>query len=76
MSYTASSTETYSTLDIETVFTSFKAELCMIASSSTALTTAQAEEHGYDAEYLAKRGYLKWADVTLFVIPSTPQPAS
>ena len=59
MSYTASSTETYSTLDIETVFTSFKAELRMIAASSTALTAAQAEEHGYDAEYLAKTGLSK-----------------
>lgn len=65
MSYTTSSTETYSTLDVETVFTSFKAELRMIAASSAALTLAKAEEYGDDAEYLAKKGYLKWVDVTL-----------
>lgn len=65
MTYAATTTETYSTLDIEAVFRSFRAELRMIAASSAALTTAKAEEYGYDVEYLAKKEYLASVDVTL-----------
>jgi hypothetical protein len=38
----------------------------MIADSSGAMTRAQAEEYGHDVEYLAKKDYLNYVDVTLF----------
>jgi len=38
----------------------------MIADSSGAMTRTQAEEYGHDIEYLAKKDYLKYVDVTLF----------
>jgi hypothetical protein len=38
----------------------------MIADSSGAMTRTEAEEYGHDVEYLAKKGYLKYVDVTLF----------
>ena len=66
MTYVTTSTETYSVLDIEAVFRSFKTELRMIADSSLALTRTEADEYGHDAEYLAKNGYLKSVDTTLF----------
>ncbi len=65
MTYATTSTETYTTLDVEAVFRSLKAELRMTAASSSALTPAKAEDYGYDAEYLAKKGYLESVDVTL-----------
>lgn len=67
MTYSASQTETYSTADIENVFRRFTTDLRMIADSSGAMTRAKAEEYGHDVEYLAKRDYLKYVDVTLFV---------
>ena len=66
MSYTTTHSATYSAVDIENVFKSFKQELMMIAQSSTAMTITQAEACGYDAEYLAKNKYLKSVDITLF----------
>lgn len=66
MTYSASQTETYSIADIENVFRQFTTDLRMIADSSGAMTRAQAEEYGHDVEYLAKRDYLKYVDVTLF----------
>ena len=66
MTYSASQTETYSTVDIENVFRRFTTDLRMIADSSGAMTRAQAEEYGHDVEYLAKKDYLKYVDVTLF----------
>ena len=65
MTYATTGTEIYSVVDIEAVFRSFKADLRMIAASTSALTQAKAEEYGYDAEYLAKKGYLASVDVTL-----------
>lgn len=66
MTYSASQTETYSTADIENVFRRFTTDLRMIADSSGAMTRTQAEEYGHDVEYLAKKDYLKYVDVTLF----------
>lgn len=66
MSYSATRTETYSTVDIENVFRRFTTDLRMIADSSGAMTRAQAEEYGHDVEYLAKNDYLEFVDVTLF----------
>lgn len=65
MIYATTNTETYSVLDVETVFRSFKTELRMIADSSCAFTREKAEKYGHDAEYLAKMGYLKLVDLTL-----------
>jgi hypothetical protein len=65
MTYATTGTQTYTALDIEAVFRSFKADLRMVAASTSALTLAKAEEYGYDAEYLAKNGYLASVDVTL-----------
>lgn len=65
MTYVVSSTETYSTVDIENVFRRFTTDLRMIADSSGTITRTEVEKYGYDIEYLAKRGYLQSADVTL-----------
>lgn len=69
MSYTAtataSGTETYSVLDIETVMRRVLGDLLMIASSSASASEAKVREYAHDIELLAKRGYLKSADVTL-----------
>lgn len=69
MSYTAtataSGTETYSVLDIETVLRRVLGDLLMIASSSASITEAKAREYAHDIELLAKKGYLRSADVTL-----------
>lgn len=66
MTYSATRTETYSTADVENVFRRFTTDLRMIADSSGTITRAKAEEYGHDVEYLAKYGYLKFVDVTLF----------
>lgn len=65
MTYATTGTQTYTALDVEAVFRSFKADLRMIAASTSALTAAKAEDYCYDAEYLAKKGYLASVDVTL-----------
>lgn len=59
-------TYTYTTTDIETVVRRFTADLVMIAQSSGALTEAEAREYAHDVEVLAKAGYLKAVDLTLF----------
>ncbi len=59
-------THTYTTTDIETVVRRFTADLVMIAQSSGALTEAEAREYAHDVEELAKAGYLKAVDLTLF----------
>lgn len=68
MSYTGTATvsETYTTVDIENVIRRVTADLVMIAASSGAITEAKAREYGHDIELLAKNGYLRKADVTLF----------
>lgn len=64
---TNTQTETYSVVDIEATFRRFKTDLLMIADSTASMTREQAENYAYDAEYLAKKGYLKSVDVTLIV---------
>ncbi len=59
-------TYTYTTTDIEAVIRRFTADLVMIAQSSGALTEATAREYAHDVEELAKAGYLKAVDLTLF----------
>lgn len=66
MSYTASSTYTYSVVDIEVVMRRFAADIIMIAASTQAITEATARDYAHDAEVLAKNGYLRTVDLTLF----------
>lgn len=69
MSYTAtasaSDTETYSVSDIGTVMQRVRGDLLMIATSSGSITEAKARQYAHDIELLAKRGYLRAADITL-----------
>lgn len=63
---TESETETYSVTDIEIVMRRFSADIAMIATSSAAITEAKARDYAHDVELLAKAGYLKAVDLTLF----------
>lgn len=65
MSYTETTSYTYTVADIETVMRRFSADIVMIAQSSGAITEEKAREYAYDAEMLAKNDYLKKVDVTL-----------
>lgn len=62
---TGTGTYTYSIADVEAVCRRFTADLVMIAQSSGAMTEAEARDHAYDIEALAKKGYLRQVDVTL-----------
>jgi hypothetical protein len=70
MSYAASATESetysYTIADVETVARRFTADLVMIAQSSGAITEDKARQYAHDVEALAKKGYLKQVDITLF----------
>jgi hypothetical protein len=66
MTYTGSETYTYTIADIETVVRRFTADLVMIAQSSGSITEAKAHQYAHDVELLAKNGYLKRVDLTLF----------
>jgi hypothetical protein len=68
MSYAAAATDTYTytTIDVEIVVRRFTADILMIAQSSGAITEAEAREYAHDVEALAKKGYLKQVDLTLF----------
>ncbi|HQY22297.1 MAG TPA: hypothetical protein PK389_00870 [Gammaproteobacteria bacterium] len=66
MSYSSTATQTYSVNDIETVMRRVTADIVMIASSTGAVSEAKAREWGHDIEVLAKNGYLKAVDLTLF----------
>lgn len=66
MTYTATDTYSYTISDIETVVRCFIADLLMIAQSSGAITEDKAREYAHDVEVLAKEGYLKMVDLTLF----------
>ena len=63
---TASATQSYTVADIEEVVLNVKADLVMIADSTAGWTTEKARDYAYDVEVLAKAGYLKYVDVTLF----------
>lgn len=66
MTYTATDTYSYTISDIETVVRRFTADLVMIAQSSGATTEEEALDYAHDVEVLAKKGYLKMVDLTLF----------
>jgi hypothetical protein len=66
MSYSSTATETYSVIDIETVMRRVTADIVMIASSTGAISEGKAREWGHDIEVLAKNGYLREVDLTLF----------
>jgi glycine/D-amino acid oxidase-like deaminating enzyme len=66
MSYAETQTETYSVVDVEIVIRRVTADLVMIANSTGAWAEDFARRVGHDVELLAKKGYLKWVDVTLF----------
>jgi len=61
-----SATATYTFIDIENVVRRVKADLIMIADSTAGWTPEQANQYAHDVEILAKAGYLKYVDVTLF----------
>jgi hypothetical protein len=65
MSQTFTSSETYTTLDVEVVMRRVKADIIMIASSTGAISEEKAKEWAHDIEVLAKNGYLKFVDLTL-----------
>lgn len=62
---TITTTETYSTTDVENVVRRVKADLVMIADSTGGWTRAETADYVHDIEALAKKGYLAWVDVTL-----------
>ncbi len=66
MTHTTTDTYTYTTSDIETVVRRFTADIVMIAQSSGAITEAKARDYAHDVDALAKKGYLKKVDLTLF----------
>lgn len=63
---TATATATYTVADIEKVVRCVKADLMMIGDSTGGWTPEKASHYAHDVEVLAKGGYLKHADVTLF----------
>jgi hypothetical protein len=65
MSFAETHTETYSVVDVEIVIRRVTADLIMIANSTGGWTEEFARKVGRDVELLAKKGYLKWVDVTL-----------
>ncbi len=65
MSATETVSYTYTQADVEEVFRRFSTDIIMIADSTRAITRSKAEDYAHDAEYLAKRGFLKKVDVTL-----------
>lgn len=58
-------TYTVTDADVEKTFRRFRADLKMIAESSQATSVERAEKIAYDAEILAKKGFLEFVDVTL-----------
>jgi len=66
MSQTASRTATYSVADVEKVVTRVRADLMMIGDSTGGWTPEKTRNYSHDIEELAKAGYLKHVDVTLF----------
>lgn len=63
---TVTQTYTYTTIDIEKVVRRFTADLVMIAQSTGAVTETKARQYAHDVEALAKEGYLRKVDLTLF----------
>jgi hypothetical protein len=69
MTSTTTETNTYTSTDIEKVMRRFTADILMIAQSTGTITEAKARDYAYDMEALAKKGYLKKVDLTLFSGP-------
>lgn len=67
---TASESHTYTTADIQAVVRRFAADIVMIAQSTAALAEATARDYAHDVEALAREGYLKKVDLTLFSGPT------
>jgi hypothetical protein len=65
MSYTATATETYSTVDVENVVKNFAADLRMIAESTGTWSRALVDNYVLDITWMAKRKYLNFVDLTL-----------
>lgn len=67
MSYsaTATATRTYSVSDIESVVKRVLGDLLMIATSTATINEDKARQYAHDIELLARKGYLRAADVTL-----------
>lgn len=65
MSQSATITYSYSTADVENVVKNFAADLRMIAESTGTWDRAGVDKHVADVNYLAKKGYLKFVDLTL-----------
>ena len=63
---TATRTATYTAVDVEKVVRRVKADLTMIADSTSAWTGAEAADYAHDIELLAEKDFLAWVDVTLF----------
>src|SRR5260221_5954975 len=66
MSYTDIDTYTYTVVDVEVVILRFSDHIVRIATSSGAITEDKARDYAHDVEALAKAGYLKKVDLTLF----------
>ena len=66
MTQTRTATATYTVTDIEKVVRYVKADLMMIGDSTGGWTEEMAGQYAHDVELLAKGGYLKHVDVTLF----------
>lgn len=66
MSQTATKSSTYTDADIEKVVTRVHADLMMIGDSTGGWTPDKVKKYAHDIELLAKGGYLKSVDVTLF----------
>lgn len=66
MTQTATKTATYTVADIEKVVTRVRADLMMIGDSTGGWTAEKSLTYAHDVEELAKEGYLKHVDVTLF----------
>ena len=62
---TNTTTDTYSTVDVENVMRRMKADLVMIADSTGGWTPAETADYVHDIEALARKSYLAWVDVTL-----------
>jgi hypothetical protein len=65
MSATFTQSETYTVTDIEAVMRRVAADIAMLASSTGAVSEAQALNWAHDVGLLAKKGYLSAVDLTL-----------
>uniref|UniRef100_A6W315 Bacterial HORMA domain-containing protein n=1 Tax=Marinomonas sp. (strain MWYL1) TaxID=400668 RepID=A6W315_MARMS len=65
MTYSSTTTSTYTTTDVEAVMRRITADLVMIAASTGAITETFARNYANDIELLATNGYLDYVDLTL-----------